>query len=49
MEYVDTAARVIFSVHIGLNSMAIYTWGTEEQKQKYLVPQAKGNRSRHSV
>jgi glutaryl-CoA dehydrogenase (non-decarboxylating) len=42
MEYVDTAARVIFSVHIGLNSMAIYTWGSEVQKQKYLIPQAKG-------
>src|SRR5512137_47112 len=35
MEYVDTSARVAFSVHIGLNSLAIYTWGNEEQKQKY--------------
>jgi len=25
MEYVDTSARVIFSVHIGLNSLAIYS------------------------
>jgi glutaryl-CoA dehydrogenase (non-decarboxylating) len=44
MEYIDTAARVIFSVHIGLNSMAIYTWGNEDQKQRYLVPQSKGEK-----
>jgi glutaryl-CoA dehydrogenase (non-decarboxylating) len=32
------------SVHTGLNSLTLYTWGTEEQKQKYLVPQAKGEK-----
>ncbi|HCA59604.1 MAG TPA: butyryl-CoA dehydrogenase, partial [Blastocatellia bacterium] len=32
------------SVHVGLNSMSLLTWGTEEQKQKYLVPQAKGEK-----
>jgi glutaryl-CoA dehydrogenase (non-decarboxylating) len=42
MEYVDTSARVIFSVHVGLNSMTLLTWGSEQQKQKYLIPQAKG-------
>lgn len=42
MEYVDTSARVLFSVHIGLNSMTIYTWGNDFQKEKYLIPQAKG-------
>ncbi len=42
MEYVDTSARVAFSVHIGLNSMTLLTWGNESQKEKYLVPQAKG-------
>src|SRR5699024_2482224 len=28
----------------GLNSMSLLQWGTEEQKQKYLVPQAKGEK-----
>jgi alkylation response protein AidB-like acyl-CoA dehydrogenase len=32
------------SVHVGLNSLSVYSWGTEEQKQKYLVPQAKGEK-----
>lgn len=44
LEYCDTFARVIMSVHVGLNSMSLYTWGNEEQKQKYLVPQAKGEK-----
>src|SRR2546430_10816772 len=44
LEAVDTSLRVIMSVHTGLNSLTLYTWGTEEQKQKYLVPQAKGER-----
>ncbi len=43
-EYVDTHLRVILSVHVGLNSMTLWCWGTEEQKQKYLVPQAKGEK-----
>jgi alkylation response protein AidB-like acyl-CoA dehydrogenase len=30
------------SVHMGLNSMALLQWGTEDQKQRFLVPQAKG-------
>src|SRR2546430_8282165 len=42
LEAVDTSLRVAMSVHTGLNSLTLYTWGTEEQKQKYLVPQAKG-------
>src|ERR1043166_6729098 len=44
LEAVDTFLRVAMSVHTGLNSLTLYTWGTEEQKQKYLVPQAKGER-----
>jgi len=44
LEAVDTFMRVIMSVHTGLNSLTLYTWGTEEQKRKYLVPQAKGER-----
>jgi len=44
LEYGDTAARVILSVHIGLYSLPLLTWGNEEQKQKYLVPAAKGEK-----
>jgi glutaryl-CoA dehydrogenase (non-decarboxylating) len=44
LEAVDTFMRVVMSVHTGLNSLTLYTWGTEEQKQKYLVPQAKGEK-----
>src|SRR5919109_412098 len=39
LEYVDTFLRVIMSVHVGLNSLALYQWATEEQKQRWLVPQ----------
>jgi glutaryl-CoA dehydrogenase (non-decarboxylating) len=42
LEHVDTSLRVILSVHVGLNSLALFQWGNEEQKEKYLVPQAKG-------
>jgi len=42
LEYVDTSLRVIMSVHVGLNSLTLLSWGTEEQKQRYLVPQAQG-------
>ena len=44
LEYVDTSLRVIMSVHAGLNCLTLLTWGTEEQKQKYLVPQAQGKK-----
>jgi glutaryl-CoA dehydrogenase (non-decarboxylating) len=42
LEYVDTSLRVILSVHVGLNSLTLLSWGTDAQKQKYLVPQAQG-------
>jgi glutaryl-CoA dehydrogenase (non-decarboxylating) len=44
LEAVDTFLRVAMSVHTGLNSLTLYSWGTEEQKQKYLTPQAKGEK-----
>lgn len=44
LERVDTALRVVMSVHVGLNSLTLYQWGTEEQKQKYLIPQAQGKK-----
>ncbi|NUR78053.1 MAG: butyryl-CoA dehydrogenase, partial [Thermoleophilia bacterium] len=44
LEYVDTSLRVIMSVHAGLNCLTLLTWGNEDQKQRYLVPQAQGKR-----
>src|SRR5205823_12900343 len=44
LEYVDTSLRVIMSVHAGLNCLSLLTWGTEDQKQRYLVPQAQGTK-----
>ncbi len=44
LEYVDTSARVVMSVHVGLNSLGVLQWGTEEQKQRFLVPQARGEK-----
>jgi glutaryl-CoA dehydrogenase (non-decarboxylating) len=44
LEYVDTSLRVILSVHAGLNSLTLVSWGTEDQKQRYLVPQAQGKK-----
>ncbi len=34
LEVADSTLRVVMSVHMGLNSMAIMQWGTEDQKQK---------------
>lgn len=42
LERGDTAYRTAVSVHTGLNSMTLLQWGSEEQKLKYLVPQARG-------
>jgi glutaryl-CoA dehydrogenase (non-decarboxylating) len=44
LEYVDTSLRVIMSVHAGLNCLSLVTWGTEDQKRRYLVPQAEGKK-----
>src|SRR5207247_4347476 len=44
LEYVDTSLRVIMSVHAGLNCLSLLTWGSEDQKQRYLVPQAQGKK-----
>src|SRR5438094_4226074 len=42
LEYVDTSLRVVMSVHAGLNCLTLLAWGTEDQKRRYLVPQAQG-------
>jgi glutaryl-CoA dehydrogenase (non-decarboxylating) len=44
LEYVDTFMRVVMSVHVGLNSLALWQWATEEQKQRWLTPQAQGEK-----
>ena len=44
MERADTAFRVILSVHTGLNSLTLLQWASDEQKQRYLVPQARGEK-----
>jgi glutaryl-CoA dehydrogenase (non-decarboxylating) len=44
LEYLDTSLRVIVSVHVGLNSLTLLSWGTEDQKNRYLVPQAQGKK-----
>jgi glutaryl-CoA dehydrogenase (non-decarboxylating) len=44
LEYLDTSLRVIVSVHLGLNSLTLLSWGTEDQKNRYLIPQAQGKK-----
>ena len=44
LERVDTVARVIISVHLSLNSLALYQWGTPDQWERWLRPQATGEK-----
>jgi glutaryl-CoA dehydrogenase (non-decarboxylating) len=44
LEAVDSTLRVVLSVHIGLNSMGLLQWGSEDQKQRFLIPQGKGEK-----
>jgi glutaryl-CoA dehydrogenase (non-decarboxylating) len=44
LEVIDTSLRVVMSVHVGLNSLALFQWATEDQKQRFLVPQAQGKK-----
>jgi len=44
LERADTAFRVVMSVHAGLNSLALLQWATDEQKRRWLVPQAHGRK-----
>ncbi len=41
---VDASAGITLSTHTSLCSWPIYEYGTEEQKQKYLVPLAQGKK-----
>ena len=45
LEAVDTSLRVVLSVHNGLTCLTLLQWGTEDQKKKYLVPLAKGEKT----
>jgi glutaryl-CoA dehydrogenase (non-decarboxylating) len=40
----ESAFRTLISVHVGLNSLSLLKFGTEEQKQRYLAPMAKGEK-----
>jgi len=40
----EAAFRTLISVHVGLNSLPLLRYATEEQKQRWLVPQAHGEK-----
>src|SRR5881275_848164 len=40
----EAAFRTLISVHVGLNSLSLLRYGTEDQKQQYLAPQARGEK-----
>jgi glutaryl-CoA dehydrogenase (non-decarboxylating) len=40
----ESAFRTLISVHVGLNSLSLLRYASEEQKQRYLVPQARGEK-----
>src|SRR6186997_2738055 len=44
LERADTSFRVVQSVHVGLNSLALLQWASDEQKTRWLVPQARGEK-----
>ncbi|MDP2659648.1 MAG: acyl-CoA dehydrogenase family protein [Dehalococcoidia bacterium] len=44
LEYVDTSARTIVSVHVGLIALTLLSWGSEEQRQRFVRPLASGEK-----
>lgn len=44
LEAVDSTLRVVLSVHIGLTSLGLLQWADEAQKQRFLTPQARGEK-----
>ena len=40
----ESAFRTLISVHVGLNSLSLLRFGSEEQKRRYLTPMAKGEK-----
>ena len=44
LEYGDTSLRVILSVHLALHGLTLLSWGSEAQKERWLRPQARGEK-----
>ena len=44
LEWADASVRETIAVHLALNALAVFQWGTEEQKQRFLVPLATGEK-----
>lgn len=44
LEWADTSARVVMSVHSGLHCLTLLQWGTKEQRERFLPALAKGDR-----
>src|SRR5919205_4061644 len=40
----EATFRTLISVHVGLNSLALLRYASEEQKQRWLAPQARGEK-----
>ena len=40
----EAAFRTLISVHVGLNSLALLNYASDEQKQRWLAPQARGEK-----
>src|SRR6266550_2321164 len=40
----EAAFRTLISVHVGLNSLSLLRYGSEDQKQRWLAPQARGEK-----
>src|ERR687886_1721200 len=40
----EAAFRTLISVHVGLNSLTLLKYASEEQKQRWLTPQARGDK-----
>src|SRR5206468_5815903 len=40
----EAAFRTLISVHVGLNSLSLLKYASEEQKQRWLTPQARGEK-----
>jgi glutaryl-CoA dehydrogenase (non-decarboxylating) len=43
LEYADSSCRETIAVHVGLHALPIFQWGTEEQKESWLPPLARGD------
>ena len=44
LEAVDSTLRVIMSVHVGLSTLTLMQWGTEQQIEQFMVPLATGEK-----